>query len=62
MMLDADILLFVTLHFSSTEDPLFAKISGAPSMITEGTEKINMYILFITFFSYFLSENITYNF
>ena len=47
MMLDADILLFVTLHFSSTEDPLFAKISGAPSMITEGTKKIDMYVYLV---------------
>ena len=35
--LDAETLLFVTLHERSTDEPLLAKISGAPSIVTVGT-------------------------
>ena len=35
--LDADTLLFVTLQERSTDEPLLAKISGAPSIVTVGT-------------------------
>ena len=41
MVLEGNILLLITLHFNSTDDPLFAKISGAPSIKTEGSEKHN---------------------